>query len=111
MLKADRYGLLFWCPAAARICRRCLTLHRAGNCRGWNLRWLISNGASDAYALERAKRAGVPTLVIERRGEKRETFTRLLCEALQAEQIDLVVFAGFMVILSRNFLKCLKTAR
>ncbi len=61
------------------------------------------SGASDAYALERAKRAGVPTLVIERRGRKRETFTRLLCEALQAEQIDLVVFAGFMVILSPQF--------
>ena len=64
---------------------------------------LVISSTSDAYALERAEKAGVPTLVIERRGKKRETFTRLLCEALQTAQIDLVVFAGFMVILSPQF--------
>ena len=64
---------------------------------------LVVSSTADAYALERAKKAGIPTLVIERRGKKRETFTRLLCEALQEAQIDLVVFAGFMVILSPLF--------
>ncbi len=64
---------------------------------------LVVSSTADAYALERAGKAGVPTLVIERRGKKRETFTRLLCEALQAARIDLVVFAGFMVILSPQF--------
>lgn len=64
---------------------------------------LVVSSTADAYALERAKKADIPTLVIERRGKKRETFTRLLCEALQEAQIDLVVFAGFMVILSPLF--------
>ena len=63
---------------------------------------VVSNNA-DAYALERAKNAGIPTQVIERRGRKRETFTQLLCEALKKADIDLVVFAGFMVILSPQF--------
>ena len=64
---------------------------------------LVVSSAADAYALERAEKAGIPTKVIERRGKKRETFTRLLCETLQDAQIDLVVFAGFMVILSPQF--------
>ena len=64
---------------------------------------LVISNVADAYALERAKNAGIPTMVIERRGKKRETFTRLLCEALQEANIDLVVFAGFMVILSPQF--------
>lgn len=63
---------------------------------------VVSNNA-DAYALTRAQAHGIPTKVIERRGKKRETFTRLLCQALQDAQIDLVVFAGFMVILSPEF--------
>ncbi len=64
---------------------------------------LVVSSVPGAYALERAEKAGVPTVVIERRGKKRETFTRLLCETLQEAQIDLVVFAGFMVILSPMF--------
>lgn len=64
---------------------------------------LVVSNVADAYALERAKKAGIPTKVIERKGKKRETFTRLLCEALTEAQVDLVVFAGFMVILSPQF--------
>lgn len=63
---------------------------------------VISNNA-DAYALERAKNAGIATQIIERRGKKRETFTRLLCQTLEEAKIDLVVLAGFMVILSPQF--------
>ncbi|MBE6935566.1 MAG: phosphoribosylglycinamide formyltransferase [Ruminococcaceae bacterium] len=64
---------------------------------------LVVSSAADAYALTRAENAGIPSLVIERKGKKRETFTRLLCRALQDAEIDLVVFAGFMVILSPEF--------
>ncbi len=64
---------------------------------------LVLSSAADAYALERAKNAGVPTKVIERKGKKRETFTRLVCRALQDAGADLVVLAGFMVILSPEF--------
>ena len=64
---------------------------------------LVVSSTADAYALTRAANAGIPTCVIERSGKKRETFTRLLCEKLRSEQIDLVVLAGFMVILSPSF--------
>jgi len=64
---------------------------------------LVISSASDAYALERAAKAGIETCVIERKGKKRETFTRLIQEKLRDAQIDLVVFAGFMIILSPAF--------
>ena len=64
---------------------------------------LVISSAADAYALTRAENAGIPTLVIERRGKKRETFTQAVCTALRERGIDLVVFAGFMVILSPSF--------
>ena len=64
---------------------------------------LVVSSEPDAYALTRAEKAGIPTMTIVRRGKKRETFTRLLCKALDDAHIDLVVFAGFMVILSPMF--------
>jgi len=64
---------------------------------------LVISSVPGAYALERAKNAGIPACVIDRKGKKRETFTRLLCRKLKEEKIDLVVFAGFMVILSPEF--------
>ncbi len=64
---------------------------------------LVISNNPDAYALTRAKQAGIPTCIIERRGKKRETFTQLICQTLQDAQIDLVVLAGFMVILSPQF--------
>ncbi len=64
---------------------------------------LVVSSTADAYALTRAAGAGIPTCVIERSAKKRETFTHLLCENLTSECIDLVVLAGFMVILSPAF--------
>ena len=64
---------------------------------------LVLSSTADAYALKRAENAGVPTKVIERKGKKRETFTRLVCNALEEAQADLVVLAGFLVILSPFF--------
>ena len=64
---------------------------------------LVLSSTPDAYALERAKNAGIPTKVVERKGKKRETFTRLVCQALKDAGTDLVVLAGFMVILSPEF--------
>ncbi|MBQ6000740.1 MAG: phosphoribosylglycinamide formyltransferase [Clostridia bacterium] len=58
----------------------------------------------DAYALERARRAGVEAVVVARKGRKAETFERLLKEELLRHRIDLVVLAGFLCILSAEFI-------
>ncbi|WP_089685019.1 phosphoribosylglycinamide formyltransferase [Catalinimonas alkaloidigena] len=54
---------------------------------------LLLANRPDAYALERAKRFGVPTVVFDRK-TFRETDTIL--QALSAHKVDLVVLAGFL---------------
>ena len=51
------------------------------------------------YALERAAKAGIPSRVIDRKEyADSKAFSGALLEALQEEQADLVIYAGFMTI-------------
>lgn len=64
---------------------------------------VVSNRA-DAYALTRARRAGIAERVIPHAGfPDRETFDRAIAGALGAHAPNLVVLAGFMRILSPWF--------
>ncbi len=63
---------------------------------------LVISSQEDAYALTRAKNAGVETKVIVRKGKKRATFTKEIIDCLQANAIDLVIFAGFMCIVDES---------
>ncbi len=58
------------------------------------------------YALERAKQHGIPTRVIERKQYVSvEAYTDAMLEALDAEQADLIVYAGFMTIVDERICK------
>ena len=66
---------------------------------------VISNRA-DAYGLERARAAGIPTRVLSHRDYvDREAFDSALVEAVDAYGPDLVVLAGFMRILTAGFVR------
>ncbi len=66
---------------------------------------VISNRA-DAYGLERARQAGLRTLIIDhRRFPSREAFDRQLVAELNAAEVELVVLAGFMRLLSSVMLQ------
>lgn len=74
----------------------------------------IKNGAirvvvasrADAFALERAKRAGIEAIVLCRRDYPDvESYSEALIHALQARDVDLVVLAGFLTITGDNFIK------
>jgi phosphoribosylglycinamide formyltransferase-1 len=56
-----------------------------------------------ALVLERARKAGVPAVVIDHRpfGKDREGFERAVVKVLREHRVDLVVFAGFMRIVTR----------
>uniref|UniRef100_A0A831XMU2 Phosphoribosylglycinamide formyltransferase n=1 Tax=Geobacter metallireducens TaxID=28232 RepID=A0A831XMU2_GEOME len=61
---------------------------------------VISNKA-DAYALERARRHGIATHVLDHRAHAgREAYDAALVELLRSHGIDLVVLAGFMRIVT-----------
>ena len=63
---------------------------------------VVSNNA-DAYALQRGEKAGIETAVCPRKGRSQEAFEAELLEILRAPEIEMVVLAGFMAILSKNF--------
>ena len=65
---------------------------------------LVISNNPNAYALERAKKFGVPGAVITRReyGSK-EAFEDALQAVLERNGTDLIILAGFMAILSEKF--------
>jgi phosphoribosylglycinamide formyltransferase-1 len=72
-----------------------------------NIKLVISNRA-DAKGLERAKASGIPTRLIDHtQYPSREKFDQAMLDALQTYQPDLVVLAGFMRILSPQFVSAL----
>lgn len=56
------------------------------------------------YALERAQKAGIDTAVISSRELGAEEFDRELTRYMKEKNIDIVVLAGFLVILGSGFL-------
>jgi len=66
---------------------------------------LVISNRDQAAGLERARRAGVPTRVIDHRAfAGRETFDAALVEALRAAGVELVVLAGFDRLVTRVLL-------
>ena len=65
---------------------------------------LVLSNRADAYGLVRAGEAGIPTAVISHRDfDSREAFDRAMAEVIDAADIDFIVLAGFMRILSGWF--------
>ncbi len=70
-----------------------------------DLRLVFSN-RPDAFGLQRAAAAGIPTAVIEHRDfEDRESFDRAVAARLDEVEPELLVLAGFMRILSPWFVQ------
>lgn len=64
-----------------------------------DIRVVISN-KPEARGLERARRHGIAAEMINHRGKPREQFDAELVTALQAREVELVICAGFMRLLS-----------
>lgn len=61
---------------------------------------LVVSNRSDAYGLVRAKQAGVPTAVIDRKEcDSREEFSQRIFELCRQAQADLVCLAGFLQLI------------
>ena len=64
---------------------------------------VVANNAG-AYALERAKNAGIDTaVVLKKECGSQEAFETRLMEILDKNGIDLIILAGFMTILTERF--------
>jgi len=67
---------------------------------------LVVSDNSEAYALTRARAAGIETLVLRPKDYKtREEFDREIAKGLSARKVELVVLAGFMRLMSPYFVR------
>lgn len=66
---------------------------------------LVVSSNKNAYALKRAENAGIKTAVCERKGFSQKEFEESILNALEKEKIEVIVLAGFMSILSADFVK------
>ena len=67
---------------------------------------LVISNSPDAYALERAQKAGIETaVVLKKELGSAEAFEQRIKDLLSEHGIDLIILAGFMSILSENFTK------
>ncbi len=67
---------------------------------------VVLSDKADAFALTRAEKAGIPSVVIDPKDYvSREAFDEALVKILKKENVQLVVLAGFMRILSPVFIK------
>ena len=74
----------------------------SGIIKDGNIDLVISNN-KDAYALTRAKNAGIRTEVLSKKELGKDKFEEELIRTLDENKTDVIVLAGFMVILSERF--------
>ena len=75
---------------------------KSGIIKDGNIELVISNN-ENAYALTRAKNAGINTLFLNKKELGKDKFEEELIKVLDENNIDVIVLAGFMVILSEKF--------
>ena len=65
---------------------------------------LVVSSSAGAYALERAKKAGIPTVtLLKKELGGQEGFEAALVQTLEDNGIQVIILAGFMTILSERF--------
>lgn len=65
---------------------------------------LVLSSAPGVFALERAKKAGIPSVTVIRKAyDTQAAFEAEICRHLKENGIELIVLAGFMTILSADF--------
>ena len=75
----------------------------AGIIKSGKIELVISNNP-DAYALERAKNSGIKGIAIDKKQFKsHQEFETELCNTIDDNQVDMIILAGFMSILSESF--------
>ncbi len=85
--------------------QKLIDAQQAGEIKNGAIRVVVASRA-DAFALERAKRAGIEAIVLCRKDYPDvESYSEALIHALQARDVDLVVLAGFLTITGDNFIK------
>ena len=78
---------------------------RDGILRGWCEVAVVLSNVPMAVGLSTARNLDVPTAVVDSKAKKRRVFEREMLAILEEYRIDYVVLAGFMRILSPQFIE------
>ena len=85
--------------------QKLIDAEKAGNIPNGKLRVVIASRA-DAYALERARQAGIEAITLARKDYPDVyTYSQALADALKERGVELVALAGFLTITGDNFVK------
>lgn len=88
--------------------QKLIDAEKAGEIINGKLQVVISS-RPDAYALERAKQAGIEAITLRRKDyDSVEAYSQALIDALRERQVDLVVLAGFLTITGDNFVEAFR---
>lgn len=68
---------------------------------------VVISDQADAFALERARKHNIPAVQVSSKGfkEKREEYDALLVQELRKFDVELVILAGFMRIITRTLVR------
>jgi phosphoribosylglycinamide formyltransferase-1 len=69
---------------------------------------VVISDQRDAAGIERARERGLETVLIERRGRTRVEHDREMADALREREVDLVCLAGYMRLLSPEFIEAFR---
>ncbi|WP_322184067.1 phosphoribosylglycinamide formyltransferase [Neglectibacter caecimuris] len=85
--------------------QKLIDAQNAGELQNGILRVVIASKA-DAFALERAKKAGIEAIALCRKDYPDvDAYSQALIDALWERQVELVVLAGFLTITGENFVR------
>jgi len=66
---------------------------------------VVISDVEDAYALERARKHDIPAVFVNPKGKDREKLDEEIAETLREHNADLIVLAGYMRILGKDFVR------
>jgi len=66
---------------------------------------IVVSNVPDVFALERARKHGISSMVISHAGCRREDFDQKLVDVLKANEVELVILAGYMRMITSVLLR------
>ena len=95
-------NIVVWVSGGGTNLQALIDAQNRGEIENGRITCVISS-KEGVYALERAAKNGIPSRVIPRSGyESREAYSKTILEALREEKTDLVILAGFLIILDQS---------
>ncbi len=97
----DKVNIAVFVSGGGTNLQALIDAEKSGIIRDGRIKIVVSDNPS-AYALTRAKNAGIKTEIVEKKSSQEEFEQRLL-DVLNENDVGLIVLAGFMRILGKSF--------